>query len=339
MLKNSIKIKKERQLKSALSAFAVLVLCFALIAPQVIAIAPLQTRSSEVKGVIHDRFEDDWYYLPPFPNYAPSGMPDFSQKQDDWTDREGNWLVCAAVALADVFWWLDSKHADQNGTPGDGNDAFPLVRDYNAPGTPNPGPYSDDHNFNNVNDNLTPWKIDRRSGEFIEKLAWCIYGDMVRFRFFRTGPLLGGLIRGFRIVWCVEKWIRDAGLQDYLKAKFIFRPSFSMINERLRNDEAIVLAVFGAGYNPEFKPLPLQWGHCVALAGINSTSYIAISDPWADVMNPSSDPTEHNNASIVSHDIYQVNFTSPYPRLASWWLPEYFNGALTIGAIIISETH
>ncbi len=25
-----------------------------------------------------------WYYKPPFPNYAPSGMPDFDQKQDAW---------------------------------------------------------------------------------------------------------------------------------------------------------------------------------------------------------------------------------------------------------------
>jgi hypothetical protein len=47
-------------------------------------------------------------------------------------------------------------------------------------------------------------------------------------------------------------------------------------------------------------------------------------------------PYKHNNASIVSHDVFRVDFASPYPGLASWWLP-VMGGGLVIGAIIISE--
>ena len=51
------------------------------------------------------------------------------------------------------------------------------------------------------------------------------------------------------------------------------------------------------------------------------------------------DYTLHNDASIVSHDRYDVNFTSTSSWLASWWLPDYpvWEGAVLFGAVIISE--
>jgi hypothetical protein len=55
-------------------------------------------------------------------------------------------------------------------------------------------------------------------------------------------------------------------------------------------------------------------------------------------MNPSFNPAEHNDASIVSHDIWNVSFTTPYPLASSWWLPDYTKYGVTVNAaIIISE--
>ena len=280
---------------------------------------------------------DDWYYLPAYPNYAPNGLPDFSQKQDEnWKGDDGYWLVCAAASIADVLWWFDSKYSDPDGFPGDGFDNFSLISDFKAPNPPNPGPNSDDHNYNNVNDMQTSWDKNKLGGELIDQLAWYIYGSFFKFNI-PKGPIIGGIIRGIRIKWCLNKWIRDADLRDFLKARYIIRPSFSTLNERLRNNDGIILCLFGAGYDPELPPLPLLWGHCVALAGINSNGFIAVSDPFRDIENPGHDPIERNNASIVSHDIYKVNFSSPFPLLSSWWLDSYDKGVLVSGAIVISE--
>ncbi len=114
-----------------------------------------------------------WYWKPSYPNYAPSGMPDFDEKQDQWKaiepgpdgiiqslpagddifnptenciapgpdchlqtvpagDDVAVWAFCGPVAVANCFWWFDSKYATPTGTPGDGEDNFALVADYGA---------------------------------------------------------------------------------------------------------------------------------------------------------------------------------------------------------------
>ena len=281
---------------------------------------------------------DDWYYLPAYPNYAPSGLPDFSQlQQDDWKDWKGDINFCGAVSLVDILWWFDSQHENNtNGYPGDGNNSYPLVGDYHAPGTPNPGPYSDDHNYNNVNDKQTPWRKYRRNGELIEQIAWYTNRQLNFIRYELLGPLKP-LFNALKLLYGIKKWLIDTHLQNNFTVQPIFKPSFSTIKKYLCNNSGIILGISGAGIDSERTSRPFRWGHFVAVAGINPTGYISFSDPYRDIMNPSSDYSEHNNASIVSHDVWQVNFTSPYPRFASWWLPEYFDGALIIGAIIISE--
>lgn len=280
--------------------------------------------------------EDGWYYLPPYSNYAPSGLPDFNQRQDaNWTNLQGKWSWCAPTSVANVLWWFDSKHSDPNGLPGDGNDTFNLVRDYNTLVAPNPGPHSDDHNFNNVNDLQTSWQGDEQNCEFIELFAWYANVDFCRVNseWFKilAYKAIGGGASSFRLAWGINTWMKDAGLKNSFKVNIIFRPSFSTINERLRNNEGIILGT--ASIDPD------GWGHCVAVAGVNSDGYIAISDPSRDIKNPSSDPTEHNDASIVSHDIWQVDFTPPSPwwKAIKWWLPEYRGGGLVYWALIISE--
>jgi len=281
---------------------------------------------------------DDWYYLPAFPNYAPSGLPDFSQKQqDDWKDLIGQQAFCGSVCLADILWWFDSKHETQSGYAGDGNDTYPLVQDYHAPGMPIPGLNSDDHNYNNVNDNQTPFFRFRKNGELIEQVAWYAnrQKDMIRYEI--LGPFKG-FFNAFKLLYGIKQWLLDCNLPNNYSVKPIFKPSFSTIVTYLRNNSGIILGIDFPVHKPDFIPSFLYWGHLVAVAGINPLGYIAVSDPYLDKMNPSVDPYEHNNASIVSHDVYRVNLTSPYPGIASWWLPDYRGGgAIIIGAIVISE--
>jgi len=44
---------------------------------------------------------DNWYIKPPYPDYAPSGMPDFDERQDDWYWR--SWAFPDAVAVWQHF--------------------------------------------------------------------------------------------------------------------------------------------------------------------------------------------------------------------------------------------
>ena len=313
-------------------ASILLVVFVVLILPHTSSMILSNSRSSEIMETIYKELEDDWYYLSSYPNYSPSGLPDFDQRQDKWKNRIGIWTLCGPTALANVLWWFDSKHSDQKGTPGDGIDIYPLVNDYHAPGVFEPGPYSDDHNYNNVNDLQTTWDRKTNSGELIEQIAWYVNTDKCR------NPILTKYGTSlFDMTFGVKNWIKDARLQGDLKVEVIFKPSFSTINERLRNNDGILLR-FGKCIF-DFRLSPLLFHHYVSVAGINSDGYIAISDPGWDKTNPCSNSTIHNDANIVSHDIYKVNFTSPFSLLSSWWIPEYavYKGALVISAIIISE--
>ncbi len=287
---------------------------------------------------------DGWYFLPAYPNYAPQGLPDFDQKQDNWKARQGKWLLigglwsfCAPTSLAEIFWWFDSKHEDPLGYPGDGNDTYPLVSNYNAPGSPTPGPQSDDHNFNNVNDLETRWRHGRGAKELVEKLAWYCNTNFCRYPFIRgyAGTNAKNLENG------AKQWIQDAGLNDQYTVESIWNPDFSLIVERLQNNSGIILNLLLYNSNAIFFQTFL--GHYVAIAGIHLNGSIALSDPFQNLANPSPTPADHNDANIVSYDIYTVNFTSPFPEKASWWIVEYFDlgvkklGGLAWYALIISE--
>lgn len=79
-------------------------------------------------------------------------------------------------------------------------------------------------------------------------------------------------------------------------------------------------------------------GHYVTCAGVNSEEFkIAFSDPTLDVANPS--PNDHNDATNVSHDIYNVSVGSPKPDInCEWWLSDYqadFNYTVVEQAVVI----
>ena len=280
--------------------------------------------------------KEGWYFLPTYPNYSPQGLPDFDQSQDNWKARQGIWRFmgglwsfCSPTSLADIFWWFDSKHEDPTGYPGDGNDSYPLVRNFNVSGVPSPGPNPDDHNFNNVNDVTTPWKHGRGAKEFIELLAWYCNTN------FCQNPLIRGYA-GTKAEYLekgAKQWIEDAGLGDRYTVEAFWKPDFTLLVSRLQNNSGILINLLFC--NPNALVVHTFLGHSVAVAGINPNGSIALCDPFQNRANPTPTPSEHNDANVVSYDIYAVNFTSPFPDKGSCWIQEYFSvGPWTFGGII-----
>lgn len=90
-----------------------------------------------------------WYWKPAQVDYAPSGVPDFDQRQWGtyiWQDMWGQWSHCGPVAVANSLWWLDSEFEPSPILPPTINDGFPLVQAYGL---------WDDHDPQNV-----PWLVE-----------------------------------------------------------------------------------------------------------------------------------------------------------------------------------
>ena len=274
------------------------------------------------KKVSHN---NNWIYYPSYNNYAPNGIPDFDQRQDNWKDPTyQSYSFCGPTSVGNVFWYLDSVSSDPIGIPGDGIDIYQIVQDYNAIGEPTPGPLTDDHNFNNVNDLASPWDQGNElyGNELIEKIAWYVDTNGCksgRNDIFGTWP--------YRMLLGVRQWFNDTDLTSYYNVDMYSTPysdehdglSFQQIADYIQNGSFVVIHM--TVYNNN---LNVMYGHYVTIAGISpNLSQIAISDPIRDITNPTIQYTQHNDAAIVSHDVYTINTTSPVPEEGSWWLMNY----------------
>jgi hypothetical protein len=98
-------------------------------------------------GVFMSPTPPPMYWKPGHPDYAPSGMVDFDERQwgtRNWTDLIWHtWSYCAPVAEANSLWWLDSEFESGSTPPPTMSDHFNLVTSYNASGW-------DDHDPRNV---------------------------------------------------------------------------------------------------------------------------------------------------------------------------------------------
>lgn len=270
----------------------------------------------ESKEVINTKADGGWLYYPPYPNYSPSGMPDFSGgQQSDWYDPNDldNSIGCSTLAFANIIWYMDSLFSNNSGFPGDGKDEFPLVIDYNALSSPNPGPFTDDHNFNNVNDPQSSWDpLNEIFGnELIETIR--IYTGAGYSNEFLTG---------------LKSFINDANLTKFLNAgaklfRFNEAPTLNDLQYYIQKEAGVVLGL--GRYDENGKRVG---GHSIALAGVNiNESLIAISDSSHDFMNPTNSLILHNDAQIVSHDIYEVfesEFHNKQVLEIDYWSPHSF---------------
>ncbi|UCC45523.1 MAG: hypothetical protein JSU65_06295 [Candidatus Zixiibacteriota bacterium] len=263
------------------------------------------------------------YYKPPYEDYAPAGMPDFDQKQDNWKFQGGAWSHCGPVALANCFWWFDSKFepAPQDPRPfwpGPGNpalnDGYPLVSSYDPAGPT--APQWDDHDTNNVM-------------PFVDSLAlYCLTN---------SGPPGTNV---FDLEQGARDWLTNVGLGAAYTVRLMPVEAdvfgFDSIRaEVLRSQDVILLLGFW-----EMKDPPAfcerTGGHYVTVAGTCENpedSNLCISDPFLDMFEgeppagSAHGSSVHNNAALVSgphgtmhHDKYAV---VPTPCVQS--SPPYFH--------------
>ena len=244
------------------------------------------------------------YYKSAFVDYAPSGMPDFDQKQDNWRSPiTATWSHCGPLALANCLWWFDSKFEPAPLTPtpfypGPGNpspnDGYGLLPSFS------PGAW-DDHDTNNVM-------------PFVDSLAlYCRTNPPGR-----SGTYVYDLAQG------AQNWLNKVGLgASYTINVFPVDPAWGFEELRaevLRSQDVILLL----GFWQEFGGGVCErvGGHYVTMAGVCPDpvdSAICLSDPYFDG-NEGEPPAGsahgagvHNDARLVSgphgtmhHDRYDV---------------------------------
>jgi len=111
-----------------------------------------------------------WYMKASYPDYVPSGMPDFDERQWGtyiWQDGAARWSHCGPCAVANSMWWLDSEFETNTVPPPAVIDTYPLVQAY-------AGPPWDDHDPLNV-----PW--------LVEHLAYLMDTDGLRTGLVHSG--------------------------------------------------------------------------------------------------------------------------------------------------------
>ncbi len=291
-----------------------------------------------------------WYFKACYDsNYAPAGMPDFDQKQDNWTNpTSGKWSFCGPTALANCLWWLDSRfehwlarvNGGPLGLPGDQYDRFPLVRDYTdnlaqayIPPNPPPGTNNDDHAADNVdNPNTTPWSLwppgappgpynpfapglqpipqYPQWGELIERLAWCCNCDGAQ----QGGGWEGTYVHDMEN--CIDNWLMAEGLDTLLYEHTVDCSCYYdlpwFIDEQIHKSQDVIL-LLGFWYN-EGEVWYREGGHYVTVAGVGTDplggTILAISDPYYDNAEPA--PQGNGGPGCVHNSIYQAHPT-PHP--------------------------
>ena len=246
--------------------------------------------------------DSGWVYKGQYPDYAPDGMPDFDQNQHGWG------AYCGPTAVANCLWWFDSKYqwliTGGNPPPPFVQDDFNLVTTYI--------PDIDDHD----------WALDGYGWDnvqyLIDDLALYLGTDAI----YGTKP--DDMQAG------IKQWLIDRGQEDtFYEHTFIDSlrspEFFYIIEDEIKRCQDVILLL---GFWQEWGTG--NWrrvgGHWVTCAGVNSDELmIMFSDPDYDqspITWPYADPKWHNNAALVSHDVYQVAQNSPSPG-GFWWIPAY----------------
>ncbi len=261
----------------------------------------------------------------PYEDFAPSGVPDFDQKQDLWGRDTGlgwQWSHCGPAAAANSLWWFDSKFEPDPSLPPDNSDNYWLVSSY--------GPWDDHHP-----DNVQP---------FVNDLAWLADTNGQRTGIVHAGTVVTDL---YNAILTFTAELR----QGYVITR-VHQPEFWWVAEEVeRSEDVILLLGFYADFGGFYER---AGGHYVTLPGVDKKGgFVAFSDPYWDRMETLLPPREfvgwplwtgrvgsdgdpplgpsglvptythtplphtgvytlHNDAANVSHDVYRViTSTSP----------------------------
>ena len=221
-------------------------------------------------------------------DYAPSGMPDFDQKQAGWqvTSPPG-WSHCGPVAVADVLWWLDSQSEPGSNAPPQVSDGHPLIESFGA---------WDDHDSRNV----LPLVSD------------------VAARLNTNDAKAGTEVT--TVVPALEAYVREQALDDTYAVAMYASPSFEQLRIWVRRGSGVVL-LLGFWEEQGADEWVYLGAHYAAVAGVEPANrYVALADPFRDAWEAGNaalgrspvahayphGPDVHNDAQYVSHDAYPV---------------------------------
>lgn len=250
------------------------------------------------------------YVKPSYTDYAPSGLPDFDEKQDAWGPIvnhvfSGTYTWCVPTAVTDILWWLDSKGETLF-------DPSPLV----APPTISdhcnliPAGYLsyalwDDHDPNMV------WGLP-------PNLALLMDTDGLQSHDGHAGTRWTDVQNG------TLYYLKQQNVANYFTFDNSSYSSFAWIdNETYHGAGVVILLEFwqyknGVWNNNAVTEPGLTNGHCLAIAGSdNTTNQLLVCDPWQNAYEsglvggrePVADPqpgntSSHNDAQYVSQDAY-----------------------------------
>lgn len=118
-----------------------------------------------------------------------------------------DWTFSGPAAVANCFWWFDSKYATSTGVPGDGNDIFTLIEDYGV---------GDDHQKENV-------------PELIERLA-------LEMDTCSEGTTDIDIMQD-----AIDNWFLDTGLSSIFEENTYDLPTFTFIENEIERSQDVIL--------------------------------------------------------------------------------------------------
>jgi len=250
-------------------------------------------------------------------DYAPSGIPDFDQRQGRFVcPVNQSFSYCGPTALANSFWWFDSKFEPSPVPPPTINDNYPLVQPLGG---------GDDHDAGNVDLLITDLGIalNTDNQRSVHPDPFC-------------GTLLEDMANG------ISDWLLATALNNDYYVRVARAPSFDQVAAEIEKSQDVILLL--GFWQLQDEAWVRVGGHYVTSSGVDSGNrLIAFSDPIQDATEDGSTPgrvlgvvphshpaapppdTIHHDAQNISHDVYAaVPTVSP----GGIWGPEGYADVL-----------
>lgn len=342
-----LSIEGEKNMKRKLIGIFV---CMLLIA----TVVPMSTILAEKIEYSGNPLDKGWKWIASYPNYAPSGMPDFDQIQGQWMGiiDGGNGIAESSAGGDDVQVTIVGALVDPDEpavvAPGQNcelesfanGDDIEVWMFSNAVSTMNcfwwlDSKYGDPDGYPGDGEDIYPLVQDYGAGDdhiaenaplSIEKMANAL--DITSTIYLDDD------------VWVdtIDAWLLNVSLEEALNVNFYTYPTFEFISDEIESNNAVILVI--NFIDDTSGDCVVVGSHYVACTGVNfDDSKIAFCDPFLNKYNPSDD--DHNDTQYVSQDRYVVEIGSPCENMPDieFWIPTYladdYNFSVIKSALVI----